>query len=352
VTALAAISVVPALAASRRGPDLGSFAGEVLPAGDLHSVAGSWIVPRARAADRSGAVAVWIGVQGPGDRATAPFIQVGVNVERAASGQVRYTAFWSDSERRFRPQTLMAVAAGDRVRARLTLGDGRWQVSLADLTRHTTGAILTTDEGVAQFDEAEWLQEDPSVSDDGAVHAPRYPYAAVTRVRFSGLRADGVAPAPAELQSTWLSLGATDLGPTPPAGDAFTIAPRRLSPAASRYVALALPEDRVASTFADALTPWLDGTRGARIAPATAALTVALRRFDRGLAAVPVAATRAALRAATRQFAAVVAQAPSSPPAARVAWDGRYAAAATQMRIAGRALRGALGAPDLVAPGR
>ena len=364
VLALVAVAVVPALAATRRDPELGSFAGEVLAAGGLHSVAGSWVVPRARAADRNGAVAVWIGAQGPGDRATAPFIQVGVDIERGGSGRVRDTAFWTDSERRFRPQTLMPVAAGDRVSARLVRTGGRWQVSLEDLTRHATGAIVTAEEGAASFDEAEWLQEDPSVSDDGAGHAPRYPYAAVTTVRFTGLGADGAAPAPAALQSTWLSLGATDLGPTPPADDAFSIVPRRLVPAAARYVALALPEDRAASTFAAALAPWLEGVPGARIGAAAAQLTTTLRRFARGLAGpgwgAPAATAgpgsaarvRAALRAAVTRFGSVVAQAPAAAPTARGAWDARYAAAALQMRVAGRALRRGLGAPDLVAPGR
>jgi hypothetical protein len=128
-----AVVIVPSHAAGARGrPALGTFAGYVSSRTRLRTVEGSWTVPRIAKTAHDGLASTWIGAQGPGASAKAPFIQIGTTDERHTDSRLgprdSYEAFWSDIQRQFKPQGLFAVDPGDRVSASLVLCRGRWRV--------------------------------------------------------------------------------------------------------------------------------------------------------------------------------------------------------------------------------
>lgn len=264
-----------------RGPGVtsfGAFAGYVWRGQHVRSVAATWTVPAFMPHSPSGIAATWIGVQAPGNR-TAPFIQVGINeVYTHLPGPVPgfspayYAAFYSDTNLSFHPVTLFHVRRGDVLAARLRLAGGRWHVLIVDHTHHHKAAFGTMDDAVGAFNQAEWLQEDPSVTSGGHV-----PYPSLSTVGFSHLKVNGGAPSYARVRSTWMSEHHVALAPGPLVNDSFSFAPTQPSPIGMHYLQIQVTLDVALNKFAAHLVRWNPQTPARQMASQRTAIASALR---------------------------------------------------------------------------
>jgi hypothetical protein len=255
-------------AASGRGFSLGAWAG-YLWRGRVRSVAASWRVPRIFPTSDAGAGATWIGAQGSGETAfidqaapfgaaerlsqalRIPFIQVGLNEVRVAmaSGATYdwYFAFWSDPRHGDLPIRLFGVAPGDQIEASLSLGAGKWRVSIRDLSSGKASVFSTREEAQASFQYAEWSQENPSAPPFGT---DEYVYPDLSTVRMTNVEVNSAPPETPELVRQWMSAAGGYFAPSPLAGDAFSVRPASLSPAGARYLAIATAADSAVLSLA------------------------------------------------------------------------------------------------------
>jgi hypothetical protein len=353
VVLLAALVAPVAGAGAKAAPDLGTFAGYEAVHRDVRSVRGSWVVPRVM---RDGSLgrqsSTWIAAQGVGSPRRAPFIQVGVLNVVGVRGNGQASAFWSDTAEGFQPLPLkVPVKAGDRLGASLTLVGGRWHVVLANFTTHRVARVSTAQESRARFEGGQWLEEDPQFAYVGPGPPVGVPFARTSTVRFSALELNGSPPTPDSLYSLWMSLPHVTLGPTPLVGDSFAVVPRRLSPAATRYLRLVTPEDRAESAFDAALTSWLHDRPSSAIGKLAARVTGELHATITGLTGprwpTSVATARASLVAVSRRLIARLAQVPGLPRSARRGWARGWARLIARVTPRDRALRNILGAPDI-----
>jgi len=254
-----------------RGPgvtEFGAFAGYVWR-GKERSVAASWLVPEAFPGPHSGLAGTWIGAQAPGG-GHAPFIQVGINEGHIHPlGNFDY-AFFSDTALGFHPRLLFRVNRGDRISARLRMADGRWHVLIVDHTHPHRAAFSTAQETGAAFNQAEWLQEDPS--------SPRghLPYPRLSAVHFWQLRVDGQRPGYGRLLSQWMSENHMDLAPGPLVRDGFWLAPTEPTEVGLHYMQIAVAVDLPLKRFYRELVRWNAATPPQRIAAQEAAIGAAL----------------------------------------------------------------------------
>jgi hypothetical protein len=201
--------------------------------GQVSAVTASWSVPRITSEGEAHA-STWIGAQAPGPPHRSPFIQVGTLEDRSAAGHPRYAAFWTDTRRGFHPEILFAVREGDAVSTALGLTGGHWRVSIADVTSGERSAFSTSEESAADFNLAEWLQEDPS---DTSGKTTPYPGLSPP-VGMRALTVNGTGPSYDDMFAQWMSLPGHALAPTPLADDAFTISPRTVSGPGRRYLVI------------------------------------------------------------------------------------------------------------------
>jgi len=353
VVLLAALVAPIAGASARAAPDLGTFAGYEAVHRDVRSVRGSWVVPRVvRDGSLGHQSSSWIAAQGVGSPSQAPFIQVGINNVVGVRGNGEASAFWSDTAVDFQPLPLKVwVKAGDRLGASLTLVGGRWHVVLDDLTTHRVARVSTAQESRARFEGGQWLEEDPQLRYVGPGPPVGVPFARTSTVRFSALELNGSPPTRESLYSLWMSLPHATLGPTPLVGDSFAVVPKRLRPAAARYLTLVTPEDRAEGAFDAALSSWLRGGPSSAIVPLAARLTGELQAVIIGLTGpgwpTSSATARASLVAANRRLIASLARIPALPPSARRGWERGWARLSARVTLRGRALRNVLGAPGI-----
>jgi hypothetical protein len=227
--------------------------------GNVASVTASWAVPR-MAGSGGAHASTWIGSQAPGVAQRSPFIQVGTLEDRASSGGPVYAAFWTDTTRGFHPEVLFHVAPGDVVSTALSRSGGRWSVSIVDSTSAHRASFTTSQEGVGEFNLAEWLQENPSETSGKITAYPR-----LSTVRMRALAVNGAPPRYADLYAQWMSLRGHNLAPTALREDGFSIVPGVLTPAGRRYLAIAAPQDARARTADREEERWTPQTPAAEI---------------------------------------------------------------------------------------
>ena len=205
--------------------------------GSVHSVSGSWQVPRILGPLEVGNAYTWVGGQGPG----GSFIQVGVVTDTrlgAGGGRNVYYAAWSDKRNHDILRRLFDVRPADRVVAELRQTRGTWVVSLVDLTSHHKARFVTNQEGHAVFTFAEWVQEHNRLADYATVAYPHLSGVSISRVAVNGHAVPYTT-----LYASWMSIPGSYLAPTPLRGDAFSIQRADVSPAGERYLQAIVPDD-------------------------------------------------------------------------------------------------------------
>jgi predicted nucleic acid-binding protein len=263
--------------------EFGPFAGENWD-GHPRAVTGMWRVPRILSGSRQGLASTWIAAQAQGRRGSSiegPFIQVGTNEWRDQSflGLANaYDAFYSDSALGYHPVSLFPVKPGDTMIASLALRGHRWIVSIRDLRSGRHVRLTTRDEGRGKFNQAEWLQEDPTVT--GTEPRRQFPYPFLSTVRFSHLTVNGAAPRPARLLAAWMNEHNRYLGPGPLIADSFTLAPQTISLVASQYLRITVPFEVVADRFYYQAENWTPATPTVKISAERAAFVAAAQQLS------------------------------------------------------------------------
>lgn len=360
---------------------LGAMAGYVLP-GEVASVQATWAVPRIQADSPAGVAGTWIGAQAPG--APGPFIQIGTNEECFApppggglpaqlrepqlgvsggaltdpvqdggqclgsgrpTSNTQYFAFWADTRDGFHPQRLFGVLPGDEVSAGLSLGQGRWRLTLLDRTSGRSARFSTAEEAHASFNLAEWLQEDVV---DGATGAP-FPYPTLTPVRFRDVEVNAAPPSSSMLDSQWLSAEGRSYGPGPLDGNAFTISRRTVSTLGAQYLRIAAGEDAATHVFVPGMDGWSPSTPRERIAEERGAFARSLRENIRALSDGRwPRAVQDLIRTLVRRTGALllhVQSAPGMTSAGIEGWTQTWGREAFELGLAGRAIRQRLQLP-------
>jgi hypothetical protein len=340
----------PATRAAALHPDLGPFAGYAW-SGDVNSASADWIVPRLLPGSAPGEAATWIGAEAPGPSHAAPFVQVGVN-EGNPDGASRsfYYGFYSTTTLHFHPVHLFDVSPGDHVSATLRRRGARWQIEFVDRTAGRERQLSVTEGSGQRFNEAQYTQEDVT---DARTSRP-FPYPRLSSVRFTAIAANGLAPAPARLTSSWLTEADGYLAPGPLHDGAFTLAHARLTAAAVHYLrAVAVQDDATATAFPQLLR-WAQGEPAPRA-------TAAARRFASTLRATvatlgderwPAGARPkvAALRMHARALVALLSRIPHVTADQRTAWAVRLDRLAEIVGADGQAARRALRLPSPTVP--
>lgn len=323
----------------------GHMAGYVW-SGPVRAVAASWWVPRMSGAGDAHA-STWIGAQASGVPRRSPFIQVGTVEDRGLSRPAAYAAFWTDTTRGFHPQILFGVHAGDAVSTALTLTGGRWRVYVVDTTSGRSATFSTSEEGVADFNLAEWLQENPS-----EISGRITPYPVLSPVRVRSMSVNGAQPRYGDVFAQWMSLPGRTLAPTPLRAGAFAITPAVLSAAGRRYLEIARPQNVSARRFDVEAAGWTEGTPTAQIRRVSAAAAASERRYADGLdrdtwpvsARVPIGSLIREVRVEAEMFAV----SSRHPPASLAHWRRGFAQITPTLLQLAHEVRRALHVPELV----
>jgi Peptidase A4 family len=331
-------------------PDLGPFAGYVWT-GDVDSAHADWTVPRLLAGSASGEAATWIGAEAPGPRRGAPFVQVGVNVGNTdgASGAFYY-AFYSTTKLHFHPVHLFDVSPGDQVSATLRRRGPRWQIDFVDWTRGRQRMLAVAEGGGRRFNQAQYTEEDVT---DARTGRP-FPYPSLSPVRFTAIAANGAAPAPARLTSSWLTEADGYLAPGPLHSDAFVLTHAQMTTAGYRYLRAIADQDGATATAFPQLLRWAEGEPAPRA-------TVAARHFSTVLRVTVGAlgderwpagarAKVATLRSHARALIALLSRIPRVTAVGRTAWAVRFDRLAELVGADGQAARRALRLPSPLMP--
>ena len=172
--------------------------GSIEKGATFHSIAGEWIVPKAK--QRNGGEAEysssWIGIGGGClDTACTLFdatlIQAGIGHDVDAAGNVDYYAWWETIPAPL-IRTTLPVGAGDHVRVEIvesTVTPEVWTITIANLSGG--GSFAITLPYTSTYGTAEWVIETPIViSENGAVTVGPMPNLAI--VHFDNATANGL----------------------------------------------------------------------------------------------------------------------------------------------------------------
>jgi hypothetical protein len=259
----------------------GPFAG-YLWTGNVHQVSSVVIVPRVGKTSQPGLGATWIGATGRNQsKVLVPsFFQIGINEVRGRDSlgarlrDYEYV-FWSSTAKRFHPQFLFDVAAGDRVRLSMTLVGGRWRMGATDeSTGRSRSVSISVGGGNALYTEASWLQEDVAISDAGT----QSPYPELDGLRVSNLMVNSVVPTAHSLTKSWMSTARGTFGPTTIRGQAFSVAKVHPTRADLKYEQTAYALNLPAAAFAINLERWNEHTKRAQIASDCRSFAAVLQR--------------------------------------------------------------------------
>jgi hypothetical protein len=278
LTALAAVLALvlsASLGAGRSSWSFGPFAGYVWR-GHVTSVSASWTVPGVTEGSRCAEAATWIGAAAREN--SRSFVQIGTNERRcyvSYENQVgdTYFATWSDVAHHEQTQPLFPVNAGDDLKASLEFTRGRSTLTITDTTTGAHARFSISTPGDAAINEAEWIQEDVTNSTLNRL----YPYPHLTTVGFDHLEINSQAPAYPDLHSSWMSVGRTNLAPTPLYQDSFTIREATVSEYGAQYLRIATPEDTATGAFIEQLARWTADTPPSQIDSARSRYAIALR---------------------------------------------------------------------------
>lgn len=233
---------------------------------EVREISARWRVPTIAPTSSPGFAATWVGAQS--DRGGFPFIQLGVNEEALSAGAghgvaLSYQGFWSDTTVGFHPVRILALDPGDLVSASMAQDTAGWRLVLDDRTTGKSAARQVNYGPGASYQEAEWVQEDPT---DGRVVAQDLPYPTMGDVRFSDLTVDGAQPELdlADGQTLTTSGATTILVPSAVTHDGFTLRPP--TGAATDYLEAAASLDAAISRFSAELADWRSTGRPQRSA--------------------------------------------------------------------------------------
>jgi hypothetical protein len=260
----------------------GPFAGYAW-IGSVHSVGASFTVPHIAGGSALSAAGTWIGVQGAGP--PSRFVQIGATESRFWSPQKQktvdvYFTFWSDTARHDKAKLLFGVSPGDTLSASLTLANKQWTLAITDDASRKKARFSIGDEADAPFNQVEWIQEDPGHKNDHA----RYPQMAPPV--FQDLTVNSTKPSQAVLYSQWMSVNHSDLAPTTPHDDSFTLeqAPAA-SAGAAQYLRLFAVAGAAFDTFETERKNWNAKTPYEQIATASSQFITATQSGIRSLVA-------------------------------------------------------------------
>jgi len=324
----------------------GPFAGYAW-IGSVHSAGGSFTVPRIASSSPLSQAATWIGVQGGGP--PARFVQIGEIESRFWSSQKQktvdvYFTVWSDTAHHFKPQPLFPVSPGDTLSASLTLANKQWTLAITDNTSRKKARFSIGAETDGPFNQAAWLQEDPGRENDHA----RYPQMAPPV--FQDLTVNSAKPSRAALDSQWMSVNHSNLAPTTPHDDSFTLeqAPA-VSAAAAQYLRLFAAAGAAFDKFETERANWNAKMPYEQIATASSQFITATQNGIRSLLA---ARWSKQIRSLVRSFAHMAnirlehARPPTLlTPSSFAAWNSRLTEASMRAGPAGAKLRLALSLP-------
>lgn len=233
---------------------------------ETREVSAHWTVPAIGGGiSYSGAAATWIGAQ----ELNKDFIQIGILENKSFGEPPYYQAFWSDTAKKFAPQVMGTVGAGQKILASMKHTSHGWTLKLVDKTWADTYVRKVSYGGNDSFTEAEWIQEDPAPSISTPVDVP---YPKMTAPVFSNLELNDQPPhfSLANAQVLIPSNRSAEV-PTKLRGDSFTLL--KPSGIALTYLKEARQSDRVASHFDYALTIWSSLTRARRTTIVTDMIT-------------------------------------------------------------------------------
>jgi hypothetical protein len=171
--------------------------GRIAKGTTFHSIAGEWIVPKAKQRNSGEAEysSSWIGIGGGCLDAActlfdATLIQAGIGHDIDAAGNADSYAWWETIPAPL-IRTELAVRAGDRVRVEIAeseLTPEIWTISIVNLS--SGGSFVLTLPYASTYGTAEWVIETPLViSEDGRVSVGPMPDLAI--VRFDNATANG-----------------------------------------------------------------------------------------------------------------------------------------------------------------
>jgi len=275
LAAVLALVLSALLGAGRSSWSFGPFAGYTWR-GHVTSVSASWTVPSVTEGSRCAEAATWIGAAARDNPSS--FVQIGTNERRcyvSYENQVgdTYFASWSDVAHDEQTQPLFPVNAGDDLKARLAFTRGRSTLTIADTTTGAHARFSISTPGDAAINEAEWIQEDVTNSTLNRL----YPYPHLTTVGLDHLEINSQAPAYPDLYSSWMSVGNTNLAPTPLYHDSFTIREVKVSEYGAQYLRIAIPEDTATNKFIAQLGRWTADTPRSQIDTSRSRYAIALR---------------------------------------------------------------------------
>jgi Peptidase A4 family len=339
-----AIKIVPARSGGKiadgfSDAPFGPFAGYAW-IGSVHSAGGSFTVPRIASGSPLSQAATWIGVQGGGP--PARFVQIGEIESRFWSSQKQktvdvYFTVWSDTAHRYKPQPLFPVSPGDTLTASLTLANKQWTLAITDDTSRKKARFSIGAETDGPFNQAGREND----------HA-RYPQMASPL--FQDLTVNSAKPSRAALYSQWMSVNHSNLAPTTPHDDSFTLerAPA-VSAAAALYLRLFTAAGSAFDKFETERTNWNAKMPYEQIATASSQFITATQNGIRSLLA---ARWSKQIRSLVRSFAHMtsIRVAHARPPtlltaASFAVWNSRLTEASMRAGPAGAKLRLALGLP-------
>jgi hypothetical protein len=315
--------------------------------GGITSVGASFTVPGIVRGSFVGLASTWIGAQGQGP--PRRFVQIGdiaARVKpRGKQGPVNgYFTFWSDTARHFKPKLLFPVRPGDTLSASLTLAHRRWTLAITDDTSAAKAHFSMMAEAEAPFNQAEWAQEDPGSENH------HVPYPQIAPPVFTGLTVNSAKPSPALLYSQWMSVNHSNLAPTTPSDDSFTLgrAPA-IGAAAAQYLRLFAAAGAAFEKFETKRSEWNAKAPYEQIATASSQFITATRN---GLQSLVAARWSQHIRSLLRSFAHttnVLVEHARPPtfltPASFAHWNAKLTEASERAAPAAARLRPALGLP-------
>lgn len=243
--------------------------------GTVNQISGHWRVPAISPTSGAGHASTWVGAQD--DSGNPPFIQLGTTEDRF-DGVNYYNAFWSDAAIGYHPHWILQLTGGDAVSANMTRVSDGWALTFVDLTIGHTKKLTVHYGTGGTFDQAEWLQEDPTANNPTV--ATDLPYPDMAPVAFSHVKVNGKTPQlHREDGATLLATGGIFLVPSAERDGAFSLDPP--TGPAKAYLVAASTLDAELSVFQVATLHWSSHSKAQRkVIASTLAAAYKANAFD------------------------------------------------------------------------